>query len=89
MVMEKSWNMQVWPIVMEFCYLSWNFTNFAPELYKICKFFATTEKLSNRVESRQLQFPVFSAKYRDCKIEKRDGHGKFGNQGAHAGLKRS
>ena len=33
MVMEKSWNMKNWPKVMEFCDQSWNFTNFAPELY--------------------------------------------------------
>ena len=28
----KSWNVQNWPEVMEFCYQSWNFTNYAPEL---------------------------------------------------------
>ena len=39
MVMEKSWNMQNWPKVVDFI-----FTNFAPELYEICLFFATTEK---------------------------------------------
>ena len=34
MVMEKSWNMTNWPKVMEFCYQSWNFTNFAPNCNK-------------------------------------------------------
>ena len=59
MVMEKSWNMKNWPKVMEFCYQSWNFTNFAPELYQICIFFATNKKLSMDVEST---FLTFSAK---------------------------
>ena len=40
-------------------------------------FFATTEKFSIRVES--LHFPMFSAKCWECKIEKRDGHGKLRN----------
>ena len=40
--MEKSWNMTNLPEVMEFCYESWNFTEFAPKLYQICMFFATT-----------------------------------------------
>ena len=39
MVMEKSWNMTKWPKVMEFCYQSWHFTNFATKLYQICMFF--------------------------------------------------
>ena len=30
-VKEKSWNMQNWPKVMEFCDKLWNFTNFPPE----------------------------------------------------------
>ena len=60
---------------MEFCHQSWNFTNFAPKLYEICSSFATTEKLSICVES--LHFPVFSAKCREYKIEKRDGHVKL------------
>ena len=33
MVMEKSWNMKNWPKVIEFCYQSWAYTKFAPELY--------------------------------------------------------
>ena len=70
MIMEKAWNMNNWPKVMKF----WNFT---PELYEICKIFATTEKLSINVES--LHFLMFSAKWRECKIEKRDGHGKSRN----------
>ena len=40
LVMEKSWNMKSWPRVMDSFYQSWNFTNFAPELYQICIFFA-------------------------------------------------
>ena len=31
--MEKSWNIRNVPKVMEFCFQSWNFTHFAPELY--------------------------------------------------------
>ena len=50
---------------MEFCYQSWNFTNFDPKLYKICIFFATTKKLNICVES--LHFFMFSAKCRECK----------------------
>ena len=65
-----------------FGHKSWNFvishliTNFAPELYEICKF-AITEKPSICAESPD--FPVFSAKCRECKIEKRDSHGKLRN----------
>ena len=40
-------------------------------------FFATTEKLNIVVES--LHFPMFSTKCSECKINKRDGHGKLGN----------
>ena len=40
-------------------------------------FFATTKKLSIEVES--LYFPTFSAKRCECKIDKRDGHGKLRN----------
>ena len=40
-------------------------------------FFATNKKLSIDVES--LHFLTFSAKCHKCKIDKRDGHGKFGN----------
>ena len=59
MVMEKSLNIKNWSKVVESCYQSWNFTNFA-KLYQIYMFFATNEKLRNDVES--LQFPTFSAK---------------------------
>ena len=38
--------METWPKVMEFCYQSWNFTIFVPELYQICMFCATTKKVS-------------------------------------------
>ena len=62
--------------VMELYYQSWNF-NFAPEVCHICLFFATTKKLSINVESPH--FPTFSAKRSDCKIEKREGHGKLRN----------
>ena len=63
--------MNNWPKVLEFCDQSWNFTNFAPKLYQICTFFATTKKSRFYVES--WHFLTFSAKY---KIEKRDRHGK-------------
>ena len=77
MVMEMSWNMQNWPKVMEFCYQSWNYANFAPNLYVSCMLFATTEKLSLCVECPH--FPMFSAKCRECNIKKRNGHGKLRN----------
>ena len=60
MVMEKSWNMTDWATVMEFCYQSWNFTNFAPKMYQLCMFFATTKKVSIDVESPH--FFTFSTK---------------------------
>ena len=41
-----------------------------PNLY----FFVTTKKLSSDLES--LHFPRFFAKHCECKIGKRDGHGK-------------
>ena len=44
-----------------------------PHLYV----FVTTKKLSSVLES--LHFPTFSAKYRDCKIRKREGHGNSRN----------
>ena len=53
---KKSWN---------FVYRSWNFTNFAPELYKICMFFVTTEKLRIHVES--LIFLCFPANAANAK----------------------
>ena len=65
---------------MEFCDQSWNFTNFAPELFQICIFFVTTigtKKSSSDQESPQ--FPRFFAKRRECKIRKKDGHGKSRN----------
>ena len=43
---------------MEFCYQSWKFTNFTPELYQICMLFATTKNLSIDVES--LHFLMFT-----------------------------
>ena len=42
------------------CDQSWNFTNFAPELYQICILFVTTKKLVNDLEI--LHFLRFSAK---------------------------
>ena len=60
MVMEKSWHRKNWPKVMEFCNQSWNFTNFALELYQICMLFATAMKLNIDVES--LHFPTFLRK---------------------------
>ena len=40
-------------------------------------FFATTKKSSIDVESQH--FPTFPAKYCECKIAQRDGHGKLIN----------
>ena len=34
---EWAWTMKNCPKVMEFCYQSWDFTNFAPALYQLCK----------------------------------------------------
>ena len=77
-VTEKSWNLyKDWPKVMEFCDQSWNFTNLAPNFYQICMNFATTKKLSSNLESPH--FPIFSPKCRECKIGKRDSHGKSRN----------
>ena len=75
MVMEKSWNMKNWPKVL--CDQTWNFTNFAPKIYKICTCFATTKKLTIHVES--LHFLTFYAKCHKYKNKKRDGHGKSRN----------
>ena len=77
MVMEKSWDMNNWPKVMEFCDHSWNFTNFGSRFYQICIFFVTTKKLSSDLESRYC--PTFSAKCLECKFRKREGHGKSRN----------
>ena len=71
-VTKKSWNMNDWAKVMEFCDQSWNFTNFAPEMYQICIILVTTKKLSSHLES--LHFPKISAKRHNCKIGKTDGH---------------
>ena len=62
MFMEKSRNMTNWPKVMEFCDQSWSLTltNFALELYQICNFVVTIEKLSGNLES--LHFLTFSKK---------------------------
>ena len=57
--------MTIWPNVMEFCYQSWNLSNFPPELYQICMLFATSKNLSISVESPH--FPMFAAKRRDAK----------------------
>ena len=56
-----SWNTKNWQKFMEFCHQSWNFTNFGPELYQICMFFATAKKLSMDVESPH--FPTLSTKH--------------------------
>ena len=47
---------------------------FVPHLYV---FFATAKTLSINVDSPH--FPMFSAKRRECKMEKRGGHGKLRN----------
>ena len=51
----------------------------AMEFYQFCpqKYFVTAKKLSSNLESPH--FPMFSAKCRECKIGKRDGHGKSRN----------
>ena len=77
MKVEKSWNIKKWPKVMEFCDQSWNFTNFVPELYRICILFGATKIFSTDLES--LHFLMFSLKRRECKIGKTDGHGKSRN----------
>ena len=51
---------------MECCDQSWNFTNFAPELYRICIFFFTTKKLCSVLES--LHFLTFSTKRHKSKV---------------------
>ena len=83
MVIEKSLNMKNWPKVMEFCDQSWNFVishgillNLPSNFIKfVC--FVTAKKFSRGLES--LHFPMFSPKCRECKIGKRDGHGKSRN----------
>ena len=73
----KSWNMQIglksWNIVISHEILP-ILPILLPNCVKICMFFAITEKLSIRVESSP--FPMFAAKCRECKMEKRNGHGK-------------
>ena len=54
--MQKSWYVKHWQEVVEFCYQSWNFTNFAPELYQIC----SIKKLGIDVE--RPHFPTFFVK---------------------------
>ena len=61
----------------QFCDQLWNFTNFALKLCQIRIFLVITEKLSSDLES--LHFPMFSAKRRECKIGKKDVHGKSRN----------
>ena len=48
-----------------------------PNFTKFVYFFVTAKKLSSNLES--LYFPTFSTKCRECKIGKRDGHGKSRN----------
>ena len=67
--MEKSWYVKHWQEVVEFCYQSWNFTNFAPELYQICSFLPALGILSINVE--RPHFPTFFAKRPECKVKKR------------------
>ena len=69
--------MNNWPKIKKNCDQSWNSTYFAPKLYYICTFFATTKKININVES--LYFPTFSAKCHMYKVETRDGHGKLRN----------
>ena len=62
---------------MEFCDQSWNFTNYAHRIVPNLYFFVTTKKLSSDLESPH--FLRFSVKCHECKIKKRDGHGKSRN----------
>ena len=63
MVIEKSWRshgaLDIGKKIMELCDHLWNFINFAPELYQMCMFFASTKNLSINVDS--LHFLTFSA----------------------------
>ena len=77
MVLEKSWNVQYWQRVMEFCYQSWNFTNFPPKLYEMCMSFAATKKISIRVEV--CIFQCFLQNASNMENDNRDGHGKLKN----------
>ena len=77
MVYEKSWNIKSWQKIIEFCYQSSNYNNFAHKMYQIRLFLATTKKSSIDVESQH--FPTFSVKCCECKIMQRDGHGKLIN----------
>ena len=47
MVMEHK---KTDPTIMEFCFQSWNFTNFVQKFTKFACFFATTKKLGIDVE---------------------------------------
>ena len=66
MVMEKSWNVKNCQKVIEFCDISWNLTDFAPEFYQICALFADVTKFSIGFES--LHFLTFSANCRECSL---------------------
>ena len=68
MVMGKSWKShEILLSVMELYKIA---PRIVPNLY----FLATTKKLSSDLEC--LHFPKFSTKRHECKIRKRDGHGK-------------
>ena len=69
--------MKNWPKVMELCYQSWNLINFAHELYQICMFLPALRNQSIDIESPH--FRMFVVKRCECKIDKRDGHGKLRN----------
>ena len=53
--MKFLWNMQNWPKVMEFCYQSWNFTNFAPKLSEISMFLPPPRKSAFSNVFRKMQ----------------------------------
>ena len=77
MVMEKSLNMQNCPKVMEFCSSVLKFYQFCHRIVQNLYVFFPPLKLSIHLESQHFQ--VFSVKCSECKIEKRDGHGKLRN----------
>ena len=49
MVMEKSWNLNIWQKVMEFCDQSWKSTSFTPEFYQICAFFCQLQEIYHQL----------------------------------------
>ena len=68
-----------WTWKVEFSFQFWKFTNFVHELCQICMDIATTITKTSNIDVESLHFPTFSTKCRECKMEKRDGHGQLRN----------